>query len=106
MKKVMIAVDGGVLSEATAHAGYELARWMGAVVALVYVVDNIGAMGDSGISAREWEALEEKEGRDMLERLKREMGATDAWIFVEAGSAARTILKLAAEWGADVLVIG
>lgn len=105
MKKVMIAVDGGVLSEKTAEKGYELARAMGAMVALVYVVDPSGGMGDSGISDKEWVEQARQEGRYMLERLKREAGDENAWTFVEAGSAARTILRLAAEWEADVLVI-
>lgn len=105
MKKVMIAVDGGVFSERTVQKGYELARSMGAVVALVYVVDPSGAMGDSGVSGKEWIDQAQQEGRDMLERLRRQLGDDNTWIFVEAGAAAKTVLKLATEWEADVLVI-
>lgn len=106
MKKVLIAIDGGVFSEKTAHKGYEMARSMNAVVAMIYVVDPALATGSDGVSASDEIKTFEQAGRDILERLKKELGDKDIWLFVKTGSPAPTIIKVADEWEASILVLG
>lgn len=106
MKKIMIAIDGSPLSEKTAQKGYELAKSIGAVAGMAYVVNPEEVVGESGYTANEWISKCKQEGQDVLERIKKELEDKDIWTFVEVGSPARTILRIASEWGADIIVVG
>lgn len=106
MKKILIAIDGGVLSEKTAQKGYELAKAIQAEVALVYVVDPTMTTGEGGYTAGDLINIYKEEGKEILEKLKRELANNDIWLFIEVGNPARTIIKLTNEWNADMIVIG
>lgn len=105
MKRVMIAVDGSFLSEKTARKGYELARAMDAITSLIYVIDPRETTNNDGFAASELMKANEEEGHEMLERLKKELGDQQIWTFTEIGHPAKTIVKIAGEWGADVIVL-
>lgn len=107
-RKVLIAVDGGPVAAHAADVGVELARSLGAEVALIHAVDANPALGaEAGISPSELAAQAEQEGKRLLAgfrpRLSLEPSALE---FVVAGSPADEIVKAAREWPADLVVIG
>ncbi|TWF35302.1 nucleotide-binding universal stress UspA family protein [Chitinophaga polysaccharea] len=106
MKKILIAIDGGVLSEKIAQKGYELAKEAATEVALVYVVDTEITTGEGGYTTSDLINTYKEEGKEILERLKRKLSNKDIWIFTEVGNPAKTIIKLANEWDANMIVIG
>ncbi len=106
MKRILVAIDGGVLSEKTVHAGYNLAIATGAEMALVNIIDPELVAGEGGYNAADLINISKQEGKGMLERIKRDLGSKDAWLFTEVGNPAKSIIRLAKEWNADMIVIG
>ncbi|HTI07905.1 MAG TPA: universal stress protein [Puia sp.] len=106
MKRILIAIDGGALSEKTARAGYDLAKATSAEIALVYVVDPEIVVGEGGYTAADLINISIQQGREILEKLKRDFGSENVWLFTEAGNPAKTIIKLTKDWNADIIVIG
>lgn len=106
VKKVFIAVDGGVLSEVIAQKGIELAAALHGEIALVTIVEPSMVTGEGGYSGLDLINTSREAGQAMLEHLKRVLGVKDAWVFAEVGLPATTIIKLASEWKADMIVMG
>jgi nucleotide-binding universal stress UspA family protein len=107
-RKILIAVDGEPIAAHAAETGAELARSLGADVALIHVVDaSAGYVPDAGIPPDRFVADAKQEGNRLLagfrERLSLQPSALE---FLETGTPATEIVKAASRWPADVIVIG
>ena len=54
MKKVLIAVEGGPLTETVIQHGITLARLLQAEIGLVYVADATGFVGEAGYTTQSY----------------------------------------------------
>ena len=117
MKKVLIAIDYNPVSEKVAEAGYELAKMMGAQVCLMHVMADIGYystpfptfMGYEGLTtAPDMNvALELRNiGEDYLQSAARHLNDETVTTYMGEGDTARSILKYAKEWQANLIVMG
>ncbi|MDR3711184.1 MAG: universal stress protein [Puia sp.] len=106
MRRIFIAVNGGVLSEVIAQKGVELAAALHGEIALVTIVEPSMVTGEGGYSGLDLINTSREAGQAMLEHLMRVLGVKDAWIFAEVGSPAAMLIKLAGEWKADMIVMG
>ncbi len=107
-RNILIAVDSAPIAAHAAEVGSDLARALGASVALVYAVDPaLTATPDAGFAAAELMAEAEAEGRRLLAgfRARLSLPAT-ALEFIQVGEPAAAIVKAAKEWPADVIVLG
>jgi len=105
-RRILIAVDSEPVAAHAADIGVDLARSLGADVALIYVIDS----SPEYISQKEFPqtlAQAEQDGKRLLagfrERLRLQPSALE---FVQAGKPATEIAKTAKDWPADLLVIG
>jgi nucleotide-binding universal stress UspA family protein len=102
-RKILIAVDSEPVAAHAADIGGELARSLGADVALIHVIDS----SPEYISPRELIAQAEQDGKRLLagfrERLCLQPSALE---FVQVGRPPVEIAKTAREWPADLIVIG
>ena len=107
-QKILIAVDSGPVAAHAAEVGSELARSLGADVALIYAVDpTLAAAPESGIAANELVALAEQEGKRLLAGFRGRLALpASALEFVEVGQPASAIVNAAKAWPADIIVIG
>jgi nucleotide-binding universal stress UspA family protein len=107
-RNILVAVDSGPVAAHAAEVGSELARALGANVALIYAVDpTLAVAPESGISAGELVALAEQDGRRLLAGFRGRFSLPASTLeFVEVGQPASTIVKAAKDWPADVIVIG
>lgn len=106
MKKVLIAADGGPLTENVVQHGFELAKLLKAETGFIYAADATGFIGESGYTAQNYLEDLHKEARDLFERLNTEFGIKQNWTFIKDGKPAAKIVETANEWGADYIVIG
>lgn len=105
-RRIMIGLDGEPLAFHAAEVGVELARALGAEVALVYVVERLLAQAP-GIAPSELIAEDEKEGRSALDDALRLLPVgTSATRLMPTGEPAAEIVRAAREWGADLIVVG
>ncbi len=105
-KKILIAVDQSEASASAVSVGYSMAREMGAEVLLVHVVNHpsVGTISDSRIKLL---ATLRRKGRSLLRKMHalENPGATVSESLRE-GIPAEEILMNAADWGAQLLIIG
>lgn len=107
-RKILIAVDSEPVAAHAANVGVELARALGAEMALVTVVDSaLGYPADTGVSPDELLSLAKQDAKGLLDnfrqRLPQHAGAME---FILTGNPATEIVKAAKEWPADVIGIG
>jgi nucleotide-binding universal stress UspA family protein len=108
-RKILIAVDGSAFAARAADAGLDLARSLSGEIAFVTVIDPAAARGAAltGVAADEWAAMAERDARNLLAAFHdRAAAQPGALTFLERGRPAAQILKAAAEWAADVIVVG
>lgn len=105
---VLIAVDGGEHSLRAAIQGIELARQLKAKIALLFVLDVSKAMGnpDAGILPEQAMIVLRKEAEDMLQQIAKMYVGGDIVKLMPEGLPKEVILKAAADWQADLLVLG
>lgn len=118
MKKVLIAIDYHPVSEKVAEAGYELAKNLNAQVCLLHVLDDVGFygaqyptfMGYDGYSGMGPDldlAMEMRNiAEEFIEKAKSHLNDERVSTHIAEGDTAKTILRYAEEWGANVLVMG
>ena len=103
--RILIAVDSDPVAAHAADIGVELARSLGANVALIHVIDASPVYGaDTGISPNELIAQAEQDGKRLLAGFR--VLQASALEFVQAGTPATEIAKAAKQWPADLIVIG
>lgn len=108
-KKILIAVDESAFAAHAADAALDLARQIGAEVAFVTVVDPamMRVSMDSGISREQWQAMAQREAKDLLHAFAARAAATPpAREFVGTGKPAAMIVETAKNWPADLIVMG
>ena len=104
-RKILIAVDGQPVSVRAGELGAELARSLGADVALVHVNDP-GYVGDTGIPPKELIAQAEQDSRRLLAGFHELLALPPSALqFVRTGAPAEAIVRTAKEWPADLIVI-
>lgn len=105
-QRILVAVDEAPIAAHAAEIGTDLARALGAKVAFVFIVEPVAAP-DSGIPAGELIANAEKDGKRVLATLSQQLRPDVTPLqFVRVGTPATEIVAAAAEWPADVVVIG
>jgi len=107
MKKILIAIDEGPTSEKVASQGFQLGQKLNAEVALLSVIDTALLMTDGGIAPRKMAEIiknDFKKNQQLL--IDKVFKDYKAWTFVEEGNPYEMILKVAAEWEAELIVIG
>jgi nucleotide-binding universal stress UspA family protein len=106
--RILIAVDGSPLSIAAARTGLELARALGAEAAIVHAVEPpVDLSGEIGIPDEVLLEAAGREAKDIVSHLGRSAGlAPNTAQFIRVGHAHEVIGRVAAEWSADLIVIG
>lgn len=107
-QRILIALDGSATAAHAGEVGVGLAKALGVELALVHAVDPaLGLVAESGASASDLISLAEQDGRALLAAFPRRAGLpSPPYEFVEVGKPADVILKVAAEWKADIVVVG
>lgn len=107
-RRILIAVDSEPIAAHAADVGLELARSLGAEVALVHAIDTSPGYGaDTGISPNELIDQAKQDGKRLLEGFRRRLSLQPSALeFVVAGTPEDEIVKAAGEWPADLIVIG
>jgi nucleotide-binding universal stress UspA family protein len=108
-RRILIAVDESAFAARAAEAGFELARSLGAEVALTHVVDpSVDAYApEGGIPASELIGLAQQDGRRLVAAFSQRASLQPAPLeFVHVGKPATEIVRAAKDWPADLIVIG
>ena len=107
-RKILIAVDESAFAAHAADVGFELARSLGAEVALIHVVDvSAFASPEGGYPAGEIIALAEQDGRRLLAGFRQRVSIQPLpHEFIQVGKPATEIVEAAKDWPADLIVIG
>ena len=108
-RKILIAVDESAFAAHATDVGFELARSLGAEVALVHAVDPavVAYAPEGGIPASELVALAQQDGRRLLAAFAQRASFQPAPLeFIHVGKTATEIVKAAKDWPADLIVIG
>ena len=117
MKKVLIAIDYNPFAQKVAETGFLYARAMNAEICLVHVVANVAfssmeyspIMGFEGFNSDcAFNDLEEQENEanSFLEAVVKHLGDSSIKTKVLDGMASEEILRYAAEYNADLIVMG
>lgn len=106
MKKILIATEGGPLTEIVVQHGIQLAKLVNAEIGFIYAADATGFMGEGGYTAQNYLEDLHKEARELFDRLQSEFDISQNWTFIKDGKPAAKIVETANEWGADYIVMG
>jgi len=107
IKKILIAIDDGPTSEKVASSGFQLGQQLNAEIALISVVDTTALMTDGGVTPGELEDIIKNDFKKNQQLLTDKIFKDyKVWTFVEKGKPFETILKVAEEWEADLVVMG
>ena len=119
MKKILIAIDYDPSAEKVAEAGYTMGMAMAAEIILLHVIaeptyyssmEFSPIMGFTGFAdphiPEMVEAELKKEALRFLDQSKEHLGKGPIKTMVVEGTFAETILKVAKEEGADIIVMG
>jgi len=105
--KILIAVDSGPIGAHAVDVGVKLAKRLKAELALIYVSAPPAAGSDAGISTAEFMKLARNEGQRLLAGVRERQSLPASVLeFLESGDAATEIVKAAAEWPAELIVVG
>jgi len=106
--RILIAVDSEPIAAHAADIGVELARSLGAEVALIHVIDSRPAYAaETGISPNALIAQAQQDGKRLLAGFRQRLCLQPSALeFMQAGAPAAEIAKAAREWPADLIVIG
>ena len=108
MKKILIAVDESPIAAHAAEVGVDLARTLSGEVAFVHAVDpGLVATGETGVPSATMLAVLERDARELLTSYRQRVSFSPAALdFLRMGKPGSEIVKTAAEWPADIVVIG
>ena len=108
-QKILVAVDESAFAARAADVGFDLARSLGAEVALMHVVDPsvVAYAPEGGIPAGELVTLAQQDAKRLLaafgQRAALQPGPLE---FIHTGKPEAEIVKAARDWPADLVVIG
>ena len=107
-KRILIPIDGSPECAHAAQIGLDLAKALGAATATVFVVEPpVAYSGEIGIPAEELLEVSARDDEEALLATRRHVNLPpDTPHFVRVGHPAEVIAKVAAEWPADLIVIG
>ena len=108
-RKILVAVDESVFATRAADVGFDLARSLGAEVAIIHVVDPsvVAYAPEGGIPASELIALAQQAGKRLLAAHGQRTALQPAPLeFIHVGKTATEIVKAAKDWLADLIVVG
>lgn len=108
-RKILIAVDESAFAARAADVGFDLARSLGAEVALIHVVDpSLDAYApEGGIPVNELVTMAQQDGKRLLAAFSQRAALQPPPLeFTHLGKTASEIVKAANEWPADLIVIG
>lgn len=107
-RRILIAFDSGQSSRQAVDAGIELASELGAEIALVHVsAPPVGYLSEAAINMQSVFEEEERRARDILAEIHARLpGDLQVVDYLTAGDPAEEIVKTAARWGAQVIVMG
>lgn len=118
MKKILIALDYEPFAEKVAATGYAVAKAMNAEVLLLHVIMEpayysnteyspiMGFTGFTGLDTLELVKSLEQEAYGFLEQSRKHLGDESIKIAAVEGDFAQTIIDAAAEFDADMIVMG
>jgi nucleotide-binding universal stress UspA family protein len=109
LNKILIAVDESTESMKAAKLGFELAHQVKATLGVLYVVDKTREVvnPDLGITLGDSRAALLKQVQNTIEQfLQLYAGMGEVFQFTPEGEPGKEIVKLAAEWQADLIVMG
>lgn len=117
MKKILVAIDYNPCAQKIAETGFNYARAMNAEICIVHAIADIAyysmeylpIMGFDGFGPDcSFNNVEEqeKEAKRFLETVVKHLGDETIQIKVVDGKTAEAILQYAAEYGADLIVMG
>ena len=118
MKKILIAIDYNPCAQKVAETGFEYARAMNAEICIVHAIADIAyyfsreylpVMGFQGFSPdSSFKSMEEqeKEAERFLEAVVKHLGDSTIKTSVLDGKTSEAILQYAAEYKADLVVMG
>ena len=107
-QRILIAIDQGPIAARAMGVGVDLAKALGAQIALVHVIDPKGASAPEG-GFPPSVILDEfrQEGRQLLKAISLRIGGDPPpREYVVEGNPSREIIKTAGEWEADLIVLG
>jgi nucleotide-binding universal stress UspA family protein len=106
--RILIAIDGGPISVQAARTGLDLARSLKAEIAVVHAVEPpVDFSGEIGFPAEVLLDAAKDDADKLIAALRRSVDLpADALSFLQVGHAAEVIGNVAAEWPADLIVIG
>jgi nucleotide-binding universal stress UspA family protein len=102
-KKILCAVDDGPFSESVFRAAVALARDLKGEIALVNIMD-VGMPGEA-IDIESLRASLRGEAAALFQRLLENNGNPNVYKFIEEGNPKKTIVTIAREWEADMIVM-
>jgi nucleotide-binding universal stress UspA family protein len=106
-KKILIATDGSKYSQGAAREGLELARFHGAKVFALYVIDTRALNVATGMPVPgSLYTVLENEGKRAVDQVKQMAPGADVETFVLAGYPGSTIVEFAQDNGIDLIVMG
>lgn len=107
-KKILIAVDSSEYSMKAAKKGLALSHQLGAVAALLFVIEKSKAMGniDAGILPEQALIVLIKEAEQTLDELAQMYNGKELLKFMPEGNPEEDIVKTAENWKADLIVLG
>jgi nucleotide-binding universal stress UspA family protein len=105
-RRILIAVDGEPIAAHAADIGVELARSLGAELALIHVVEPPSGP-DAGIIPDGLMAQIEQDGKRLLAGFRQRLSLQPSALeFVQKGIPSTEIVRAAKAWPADLIVIG
>jgi universal stress protein A len=106
--KILVAVDLTDQSDPVVTRGCAMARLTGATLSLLHVVEYVPVepMGEALLPAVDIEEELVAGARKRLEELAAQHGIADAERRVECGNIKSEVVRIASEWGADLIVLG
>jgi nucleotide-binding universal stress UspA family protein len=108
-KRVLIVTDDSPSALKAAKCGYELAKQLGAKVALMGVVDQSLTEGnvDAGIFPDQAAHELKKDMEEYLHGVAKDYGnGIDTEIFAPEGDVKDTVIQMCREWKADMIIAG
>jgi nucleotide-binding universal stress UspA family protein len=104
----LIAVDESKFSWKAVEKASDLVRGKDVEIGLIYVVDlkRLSKVLDSGILINEMRAELQEEGNQILEQAAALFSGTNTMVFLEEGDPGSSIINIAGDWHADLIIMG